>query len=655
MRSSFYFSGSLFAINFGGWDNTKIISDVNNTLLISGLGWIMAMATVLGALSIEFRERQSAKYLNRLRYWLIATTLLGISGLILFISPTIFHWAGLPVILVGSIVTGYAVLSYHTPDLNLLIGRALQYLGITGALAIIFYFSLAITIIVSRRSPNSVTVFFWSVILAILLALIIPAVRQLSNRLLIRIIFGKRYRDEKQVITHYSQSISRALDMQRLGEIIINLMIETLGIEQGVVFVNERGGATGVSLRPLSSIGTTDLPTGHFNVDSPFIDYFRQGKKSLYQYDVDILPEFSSIREEERAWLTTLGMELYVAILRERELVGLLALGSQPQGTAYYEEDIELMIALADQAALAMDSARLFEQLATINQEVGALTNQMAGLDQDKTDFLSIASHELRTPLTHIHGYSRMLLDLTEEELQDPASLKTMIEGIARGSERMKSVIDMMFDVTEANVGEMNLFLGPVALAEVIDQAGRPFLSALDERRLAFGKTGFEDLPIIEADGTRLVQAFENLISNAIKYTPDGGLITIEAQPIVMDNIGSAVEVIVTDNGIGIDPEHHERIFEKFFRVDDTEHHSTGKTKFKGAGPGLGLTLVRGIAQAHGGKVWVESLGYDEVNRPGSKFFFIIPLHPVTVSQEGPKQSQIETVHWRSKDLKPGD
>jgi signal transduction histidine kinase len=218
----------------------------------------------------------------------------------------------------------------------------------------------------------------------------------------------------------------------------------------------------------------------------------------------------------------------------------------------------------------------------------------------------------------------------------------------------MKGLVDLMFDVTEADVGEMRLFKGQVYLADVIDQASQPFIQALDERRIAFGKSGIKDLPIVEADGTRLVQAFENRIGNAIKYTPDGGTITIEGRTCTIDDLGPAAEIVVTDTGIGIDPEHHEKIFEKFFRVDDTLHHSTGKTKFKGAGPGLGLTLIKGIAEAHGGRAWVESLGHDEVNFPGSKFYFLIPTtQSAAVDEEKvtPKQSQIETRHWRRSDM----
>src|SRR6185295_15727293 len=163
----------------------------------------------------------------------------------------------------------------------------------------------------------------------------------------------------------------------------INLMIETLGIEHGIVFVRERVETAGYSLRPLSSVGLTDLSSGFFTPDSPFVVHLREGKKILSQYDIDVLPKFRSLPKEERAWLASLNMELYVGILLQHELIGLLAFGPQQQGTAYYEEDLELMVALADRIAPAIDNARLFEQLAFINQEVGQLTGQLAGLDQD--------------------------------------------------------------------------------------------------------------------------------------------------------------------------------------------------------------------------------------------------------------------------------
>ncbi len=629
------------------------------TLLPTGLGWLGAMATAVGALVVDLRKRRPIQYLNRLRYWLIVTALFAVAGILFFTSPPFFVWAALPLLVGSSVLVSYLVLSYHTPDLKLLLSRAVHYLGVTAILSILMVVGPVFALFMTRVMPeaNITSLLFWSAVVAIALAIIFPVIWRMANRLLANLVLRKSYQDQKRVIQHYSQTISSALDLKRLGDTLINLMIETLGIEQSIVFVNDRSESGSITLRPLSSLGKTELSPGHFTIDSPFIDHFRNHAKIVSQYDLEVLPEFRGMSAEEHAWLASLEMELYVPILRQQEFVGLLTFGPHPQGTAYYDEDQDLMIALADQAALAMDSARLFQHLALINQEVGQLTEQLAGLDQNKSDFLSIASHELRTPLTHIHGYSRMLLDLTEEELKDPSYVKTLIEGIAKGSDRMKDVVDMMFDVSEADIGEMNLFLGPVDLEEVVDQAARPFLTAMDQRRIAFAKKGLKDLPAVEADGTRLVQAIENLLSNAIKYTPDGGMVSIEGQSIVVDDIGEAVEILVADNGIGIDPEHHSRIFEKFFRIDDTDHHSTGKTKFKGAGPGLGLTLVKAIAEAHGGRIWVESPGYDENAFPGSKFYFILPVQPVQSETEAPvkvpqKQSQIETRHWRRRDLK---
>ena len=134
-------------------------------------------------------------------------------------------------------------------------------------------------------------------------------------------------------------------------------------------------------------------------------------------------------------------------------------------------------------------------------------------------------------------------------------------------------------------------------------------------------------MPFIEADPSLIYKTFYQLLSNAIKYTPDGGAIRITAWLADVDGVGPAVAVAVEDSGVGIDPAHHALIFEKFYQVGTAAQHSSGKTTFKGGGPGLGLALVKGAVEAHGGMVWVESEGCDERRCPGSVFKVVLPLH----------------------------
>jgi signal transduction histidine kinase len=137
-----------------------------------------------------------------------------------------------------------------------------------------------------------------------------------------------------------------------------------------------------------------------------------------------------------------------------------------------------------------------------------------------------------------------------------------------------------------------------------------------------------DDTPDIYGDIALIQKALYHLIVNAIKYTPDGGNVSIQTSPCILDEEISGAEITVRDTGIGIDEEHHELIFEKFYQVGGVALHSSGKTTFKGGGPGLGLALVRGVARAHGGKVWVESPGHDETLLPGSTFHFQLPVTP---------------------------
>jgi len=154
-------------------------------------------------------------------------------------------------------------------------------------------------------------------------------------------------------------------------------------------------------------------------------------------------------------------------------------------------------------------------------------------------------------------------------------------------------------------------------------------------------------LPGIHADPNTLRKVFYHLITNAIKFTPNGGEITVDGRTLPFsdeDMPEGGLEIVVSDTGIGIDPAFKEIIFTKFYQPDEQlNKHSTGKTKFKGSGTGLGLALARGIVEAHGGKIWVKSPGYDEVHFPGSEFHVILPLRRKTQGNTLPIGAPIKT------------
>jgi signal transduction histidine kinase len=159
--------------------------------------------------------------------------------------------------------------------------------------------------------------------------------------------------------------------------------------------------------------------------------------------------------------------------------------------------------------------------------------------------------------------------------------------------------------------------------------ASEPLTEHIKQRKLSLSARGLRGLPVIHCDMQRLVQAFRNILTNAIKFTPDGGRIDITASFQPADGHGfDHILVTISDTGVGIDKENLELIFEKFYRAYDPSLHSTGSYKFMGAGPGLGLTIAKGVIESHGGKIWAESSGHNMDTFPGSTFYVILPIHP---------------------------
>lgn len=280
------------------------------------------------------------------------------------------------------------------------------------------------------------------------------------------------------------------------------------------------------------------------------------------------------------------------------KVIGILILTKESRGGHFVPGDAELLSVLSGQAAVAIENARLFEEIQRAYQE-------LRKLDHLKSEFINIAAHELRTPLAILMGYASIM----EEDAHGDS--KERLQIIVRNAMRLRSLIDNMLDLRHLETGQNQLRLSRFSLnGAVISIVGDLTPMARDKGQ-RIRVHGAEKLVEINTDHHKFDLILVNLLSNAIKFTPEGGEISVEVRP-----TEDAAIVSVRDTGIGIPPEEQERIFDRFYQVSDSLTREHG-------GMGLGLTIAKGMVELCGGRIWVES----EVGQ-GSTFTFIIPRRP---------------------------
>jgi signal transduction histidine kinase len=221
-------------------------------------------------------------------------------------------------------------------------------------------------------------------------------------------------------------------------------------------------------------------------------------------------------------------------------------------------------------------------------------------VEQMKSDFVSTVSVELRTPLTSIYGFAQTLL--REDVAFGEVERRTFLEFIARESERLTAIVDALLNVARLDTGDLTVSLVPTDVASVVSEVvtnaspsgnGHRFVADVDIEGVA-----------VQADPDKLRQVLDQLVSNAVKYSPEGGTVTVSAR-----RVDEAVEVAVADEGVGIPQSERERIFSKFYKAGGAQ------------GTGLGLFIAQGLVREMGGRMWVDS----EEGR-GSRFAFELPL-----------------------------
>jgi len=276
---------------------------------------------------------------------------------------------------------------------------------------------------------------------------------------------------------------------------------------------------------------------------------------------------------------------------------------------------------------LEIHAQNLVKRLEDNIRDLETANRRLRELDSLKSDFIIMVSHELRTPLTLISGYTHLLDTQVSMSKRDgtvsPETLEGISTGLGSGVQRMQEVINEIIHVSHITSGTLDLSIGPVQLSLLLKTVEKGYAQTCEERNLILYIGDTADIPLIEADGARLRTAVENVVGNAIKYTPDGGHITITAKQIPNTD---TIDIVIRDTGIGIPVEEQRNIFEQFYVLGKVAHHSTSKSAFGGGGLGIGLSITKGIIDAHHGRVWAESKGRDENGLPGTAIHLVFPI-----------------------------
>jgi signal transduction histidine kinase len=289
---------------------------------------------------------------------------------------------------------------------------------------------------------------------------------------------------------------------------------------------------------------------------------------------------------------------LVVPLVGAEESVGALVVRRSQPGE-FAQQTMDLLQTFAAQSVLAIQNARLF-------QEIEAKSQELAVASQHKSQFLANMSHELRTPLNAILGYTELILDAIYGEV--PSKMRGVLERVQSNGKHLLGLINDVLDLSKIEAGQLTLSVADYSIKEVVHSVFAAVESLAQEKKLALRVDLPKDLPTARGDERRLTQVLLNLVGNAIKFT-DNGEVAIRASA-----SNGAYTLSVCDTGPGISPSDQAKIFEEFQQADSSA------TKKKG-GTGLGLSIARRIIELHGGRIWVESeLGH------GATFSFTVPV-----------------------------
>ena len=498
---------------------------------------------------------------------------------------------GIPANMVFALMLGTSIVRYRLFDVNVAVKKGAIYLVLWGVLT-------SVLVLAEQYADWEQMNPLWVILpLGFVMTLLVSPLGQRLEGSIERLMFSRR-RGCYETLLDLSKRMSTILDFGRLMETLVHGLVRGVPLTHCALMIYDAARSAFVIYREETNIGEGATVT-MIPVDSPIVQWLNQTGRVLVKEEVKLNPEIAEYFETAEGELEEIRAALIVPLKIENKLTGILLVGEKLSGEIFDGQELEVLAVLANQVAISLENARLYEELSASNA-------QLMQASRLKSQFLASMSHELRTPLNSIIGFSKVLLNRLDGDLSERQ--ETYIRSVHNSGTHLLQLINGILDFSRIEAGKLEMMSEELDLHELIDECIESSMPLARGKQLKLEKNIPLELPRLVADRTKVKQILLNLLSNAIKFTTQGRvLVGVQAEP-------EAVRVRVSDTGIGIRAEDLARLFEPFQQLDNPVARGAG-------GTGLGLAISKKFVELHGGRIWAESR-----ENQGSTFQFTLPL-----------------------------
>jgi len=527
-------------------------------------------------------------------------------------STNYYLWYDIPILPIGCIAIGvyiavftYAILAYRLLDIDVIFKKSVIYASILSILLVPCYL---VVILGQQMAFGSINYVFSIVTLAlfIIVGFLFPKVRFRTEEALEKVLFQSRV-DYRDTLVRSSRDMVSIIDIKALSESLVRTIGKSLRIDKvSLLLIDEAKGSYHLEASVGFDFEQSEKVT--LSKGSPLVQLLRQREEPIVKEELEWVPVGLETPQTINL-MSKLAAEISLPIISKDKLIGILNLGQKDDKTLYSNEDLEILATLANQAAIAIENARLYENLKQ-SQDTLRRADRLSSLGL----LTAGLAHEIRNPLVAIRTFTQLL-----PERYDDAEFREGFQGLAlKEVDRICGLINDLLSF--ARPSKPNV--APENVNDVVENIARILETQAKEKSVGIAREFGENLPKVWIDREQMKQVFMNLILNAIQAMREGGSISISTRPVSRNGAepsGDFVQVEIRDTGIGIPEENLQHIFDPFFTSKDE-------------GSGLGLAVSHQIVQEHGGFVTVES----QIGK-GTAFFVHVPVgKPVRPITNGP-------------------